>query len=131
MKYLSDYMNDKQSALFKSTGAFFAFSQKQFDEAKVKDVVYNTLGTGMICPKERVDELLAGLETIYDDAVKLDIAENGVKAIIHRELGNHECQITNDTSNVVDNLEPYGITEEQITAEWPEFYQKCVKNDWF
>ena len=131
MTYLSDYMNDKQSTLFKATGAFFAFSQKQFDEAKIKDVKYNILGSGMICPKERVDELLTGLETIHTDAIKLDIAENGIKAIIHRELGNHECQITNDTSNVVEHLEPYGITELQINAEWSEFFKECVKNDWF
>ena len=40
MKYLSDYMEHKQTALFKETGAFFAFSNKQFAESKNPKVKY-------------------------------------------------------------------------------------------
>lgn len=36
MKYLSDYIQQPQTALFDELGAFFAFSNKQFDEVKKK-----------------------------------------------------------------------------------------------
>jgi hypothetical protein len=131
MKYLSDYMNDKQTALFKETGAFFAFSKKQFCEQKKDGVVYNSLGAGMICPKDNAEKLMTGLETIAKDAIQEDIAENGIKAIIHRELGNHECQITMDITDAFEALDGYDITRDQISEEWDEFWAKCVKNDWF
>lgn len=131
MKYLSDYMNDSQTELFKKTGSFFAFSQDQFNKAKVEGVVYNTLGSGMICPKENIDELLDGLKSIHDKAIEQDIADNGVKAIIHRELGNHEYQITCDITDTFEALEPYGVSEQDIQDELSEYMQKCHDNDWF
>ncbi|WP_444823022.1 DUF7659 family protein, partial [Vibrio parahaemolyticus] len=44
MKYLSDYTQQPQTALFDELGAFFAFSNKQFDEAKKKGIEYVSLG---------------------------------------------------------------------------------------
>ena len=43
MKYLSSYTQDKQTALFDETGAFFAFSQQQFDDAKIEGLIYVSL----------------------------------------------------------------------------------------
>jgi len=114
MKYLSYYMNNKQSALFKETGAFFAFSNKQFEEAKVDGVVYNNLGAGMICPKDNVDKLITGIDNIAKESIAQDIADNGVNAIIRRELDNHECDYTGDYDGAIYALKGYGITEEQI-----------------
>ena len=130
MKYLSHYIQDKQTALFKSTGAFFAFSNKQFAEGKKPDTMYTQLGAGMLCPSPNVNELIDGLETIHADGIKQDIAENGVKAIIHRELGNHEAQITYEFQDTLDALEGYGITEEMVKAEWSSFYKTCEDNGW-
>ena len=131
MKYLSDYMNDKQSALFKETGAFFAFSSEQMKKERVDGVKYASLGVGMICPIDNVDKLIDGIETIQKESIKEDIKDNGVSGIIQRELGNHECQITGDIDNVVEALEPYGIDRDRIMMEWKTFWDKCVKNDWF
>ena len=114
MKYLSDYMNDSQTELFKKTGSFFAFSDKQFNEQKVEGVDYNSLGAGMICPKDNVDELMKGLECIHDKAIEEDINDNGIDAIIRRELNNHECDYTGDYEPVLEVLDPYGISEQQI-----------------
>lgn len=131
MKYLSDYMQDKQTVAFDKFGAFFAFSQKQLNEQKKDGVKYVSMGAGMIVPPYNAANLYQALNTIHTDAIKQDIAENGIKAIIHRELGNHECQITMSYSDAMDALTGYGITENQIRAEWKEFFQKCVDNDWF
>ncbi|MEP2469940.1 DUF7659 family protein [Ekhidna sp.] len=114
MKYLSDYMNDKQSKLFKQTGAFFAFSQNQFDEQKKEGIKYTSIPGGMICPKENVETLLNGLTKIHKEGIEQDIAENGIDKIIIRELYNYECFYTRDYSDVISHLKSYDITEEQI-----------------
>jgi len=131
VKYLSHYVEQKQTDLFDRTGAFFAFSTKQFDEKKQPGVVYSSLGVGLIAPKANASELLAGLKTIHAEGVAADIEENGKPAIIQRELANHEAQITGDVSSTVDALEGYDITVEEVQAGYSTFFQTCVDNDWF
>ena len=131
MKYLSEYMNDKQTEAFNKHGAFFAFSNKQLDEHKIDGVDYVSLGAGLIAPKDNAESLVNDLDSIYKTAIKQDIEENGIKDIIWRELANHECQITYDYSEVTNKLQDYGITEEQIKAEWPAYFQNCIDNDYF
>lgn len=131
MKYLSDYINNAQTEVFNKHGAFFAFSNKQFDEKKQNGVKYVSLGAGLICPVNNAKQLNTDLNAVWDAGIKQDLAENGIKAIIHRELANHECQITGDYSEVIDKLSAYGITSEQIEAEWPEYWDLCVENDYF
>lgn len=114
MKYLSDYMNDKQTELFNRTGAIFAFSQEQFNEQKKPDVTYVHLGAGMICPVATRDELTEGLATIYREAIKQDLAENGKEGVIKRELYNHEIFVTYDITDTVEALAGYGIDREEI-----------------
>ena len=132
MKYLSDYVENKQTELFNSTGAFFAFSNKQFDERKQPGIKYVSLGAGLICPSYNASQLVSGLDSINDAGIAADIAENGIKAIIHRELVNHECQISMEIDDAVNKLSDYpGITRETVQAEWPEYFQHCVDNDYF
>ena len=131
MKYLSDYMNDKQTEAFNKYGAFFAFSNSQYNEKKKEGVKYNSLGAGLIAPVGTGKALSNELERIYNEAIKQDVTDNGIKAIIHRELANHECQLTGDYSEVIDKLKDYGITVEQIKTEYPPFLQYCIDNDYF
>ncbi len=130
MKYLSHYIEDKQTALFKSTGAFFAFGNKQFEEQYESGIKYYDMGGGMYCPKATANDLSNGLGKIHAEGIAQDIAENGIKKIIHRELGNHEAQITYEFQDTLDSLEGYGITEDQIKAEWSSFYKNCEENGW-
>lgn len=131
MKYLSNYIEQKQTDLFNKTGAFFAFSQKQLDEKKQDNINYVSCGSGLIAPKENVNQLINGLETIHAEGIAEDIKENGKPAIIQRELGNHEAQITGDISDTVDSLDGYGITTAEVRAGYSVFYQTCIDNDWF
>jgi len=116
MKFLQDYIDEAQSKTLDDNGAFFAFGKKQFDEAKKEGVKYTSLGYGLICPTDNADKLIGDLERIAEEGIKQDIKENGIKAIIERELANHEVQITRDISDTVSALDGYGITEEQIKA---------------
>ena len=136
MKHLSDYIKDDQTKLFKSTGAFFAFSREQFEEQRIEETSYfHYSGLGMFCPKETADELLAGLDSINRRGIARDIAENGIKAIIHRTLANYETQFdgpASDCSEAIAALSDYpGITPEKVRAEYCEYWNHCVDNDYF
>ena len=131
MKYLSDYTNVKQTKLWNDNGAFFAFGEKQLDEKKQEGVAYVSLGMGLIAPKENASKIIEGLESIYTEGIQQDISDNGIKAIIHRELANHEAQIAGDISDTVEALEFYGITRAQVSAEYPSYFKHCVDNDYF
>jgi len=120
MKYLSDYMEEKQTALFKKTGTFFAFSQKQFEEGRKDNVKYVNLGQGMLTEKPFVEEVINGLDKIYKDSIKQDFKENGRDGIILRELLNHEAFYVGNIEDTVHKLEDYPITEDDISY----IYQK-------
>ncbi|MFA1572040.1 hypothetical protein A152_0023950 [Vibrio tasmaniensis 1F-187] len=114
MKYLSHYIQDKQTQAFNDAGAFFAFSNQQFDEAKKEGVKYASLGMGLICPVDNAKQLMIRLDSIAQEGIVEDIKENGKKAIIRRELFNHECFYTNDICDCVEKLEGYGISYDEI-----------------
>jgi len=129
--YLSDYIEDPQTKLFNECGSFFAFSGKQYEEARKEGIKYINMGSGLVCPENNVEKLINGLDEIYKIGIAKDMEENGKKKIIHRELANHECQIAENPTACIEKLEGYPITKEEILAEWSEFYNKCVENNWF
>lgn len=124
MKFLQDYMNAKQTELFDKTGSFFAFGMQQFNEAKKEGVKYVSLGAGLICPKENVNELLSGLKKISKQAIKKDLKENGKEGIIRRELNNYECFYTGSIDEAVEALKKYGFTPEEIRKEYHHHLSK-------
>ena len=131
MKYLSDYTEEAQTKLFKECGAFFAFSQKQFDEKKVTGVKYIALDGGLLVESDKVETLLEGLKTTNEEGIKLDIEENGKSTIIQRELANHEAQITCSITDTVEALSGYGFSKEDIANEYQIFFNHCVENNLF
>ena len=137
MKYFGHYVEQAKIDLFASTGAFWAFGQAQFNEQKKDGVKYVSLGAGCICPKENVDALLDGLESITAAGVKADVEENGAEAIIKRECFNHECQISMDSSSAVAALSghrkqfPDLFSKEAMQAVFSQCFSEAVENDWF
>jgi hypothetical protein len=124
MKYLSDYMEEKQTALFNRTGTFFAFSQKQFEEGRKEDIKYVNLGQGMLSPDENYIEVIEALKKIYKDAIKQDLKENGKDKIILRELENHEAFYVGNIEDTIHKLEDYPITKNQIKKIYQKNYAK-------
>jgi hypothetical protein len=124
MKYLQDYMEDRQTELFKKLGTFFCFSKKQFEEGRKEGVEYINMGTGMITPKGTEMELITNLDIILTESIAQDIAENTIPGIIERELYNHEAFYTCDIKSTVDYLEAYKITVEQIRTEYNKIRQR-------
>ena len=72
------------------------------------------MGSGMLTDKRHVKKLLEGLEKIYKDSIQQDIKENGIEAIIKRELANHEAWYTMDITDTKEKLKDYPIKEDQI-----------------
>ena len=127
MKYLSDYMEKRQTALFKKTGTFFAFSQKQFEEGRKDNVKYVNLGQGMLTEKPFVEEVINGLHKIYKDSIKQDIKENGKDKIILRELENHEAFYVGDIEDTIHTLKDYPFTEDEISHLYQKNYAKYIE----
>lgn len=124
MKYLSNYVEEAQTALFDRLGVFFAFSNKQFDEAKKEGVKYTQLGAGLICPVGKAKELMDELDKIHAAGMKQDLEENTREGVIRRELENHECYYTGDIESCVDRIKDYGITAEEIQVVFRSERQK-------
>jgi len=117
MKYLTDYTGEKTTQLLDDLGVFFAFSNKQLEEQRKEGVEYVTLGAGTVCPKENCQKFIDGMDAIGAAGIAQDLAENGKKGVIQRELGNHEYCITQSIEHTVDALTGYGITDDEIRAE--------------
>ncbi len=131
MKFLQEYIEAEQTKVFKKYGSFFAFSKKQFEEQKKDGIKYVSLNNGMIVPVKNAKELTEELKLIYENGIKKDIEENGISAIIQRELGNHEAQITMDIADTVEALEGYSIKEELIRKEYKIYLTACIEHDLF
>lgn len=114
MKSLIHYTQDRQTAVFNETGAFFAFTRKQFDQAKKEGVEYCRIVSGLICPVQNAKKLINQLAVIQQEGIVQDIQENGKQAIIRRELFNYECFYTGDICNCVDALQDYGYSYDDI-----------------
>jgi len=127
MKNLNNYTEEATTQLLKENGAFFAFSDRQFDEQQQEGVKYISIYGGLICPKDNADNVINGLKNITKRGIALDIAENGKEAIIKRELDNHEIYYTDDISPVVNYLKDYGFTENEIKTIFNQEKSKLNK----
>ena len=116
MRYLSQYTEEATTKALRKAGAFFAFSDKQFEEQAggrdMKD--YCNMGMGLICPKDTAKELAKDLDETIQAGIKQDIEENGPEAIIRRELYNHEAFYTGDIESTAEKLAGYNIERSKI-----------------
>lgn len=138
MKCLTEFLEEKQTKIFEETGAFFAFSQKQFDEQKKDNIKYVSIGSGLICPKINVETLQKKLDTAWDAAIREDVEENGAASIIEREFFNHETQTTSafhelktDHLGVYFEKYPEQFTNEIFYKTCKNCMNKAIDNDWF
>lgn len=121
----------EQTDLFERHGAFFAFTNKTVAEKSKKGVEYYSLGMGLICPKENCQMLYKEMNELEDKKIAWELNHNTKKEIIWYNLANHECQITWDTTNVVENLEDYGITKEEVNSEFRPYCDYCSENNYY
>ena len=121
----------RHTEILNENGAFFAFSQSQLNEAKVEGVEYEHLFAGLICPKDNSKKLMDQLDSLFDQATAWELENNTKKEIIWHELANHECQIVGSYQEGYEAVKHYGITKEEVKAEWGAYYDHCVEHDYF
>jgi len=96
------------SELFKATGLFFAFSNKQFEENKTplkEGEKYAVFGGGGYFPASNKQKMTDGLEEIEKwHRSEIDAAGLQDEEILY-ELHNHECFYTGDIEDVVELFE--------------------------
>ena len=130
MKYLSDFNDKMINNVLKTNGAFFAFSNKQFEENKKEGVMYCKLYGGMIAPKENVKTILKGLEEAQKKGIKEDMKEHTIKQIVFRDCANFELQFSYDGLNEIkEALNDYPINAKDIEKHYNDFIKHCIKND--
>jgi len=129
---MSTFTDKAQSKLFKKHFAFFAFTKRQFEDAVNPNFKYANMGSGLIVPVEYAEKVINGLDAIHKQSIAHMQARKSNTEIIWDELANYETQITGDLTNAIEVLIKYpGITEELIRAEFSDYYQHCVNNDYF
>ncbi len=137
MRYLNDYLDETQTALFDELGIFFAFSPEQFNEGRTEGVKYVQMDGGFLCPKSNIKEFLERYEKVLNTAIAEDVKENGAPGIIEREFFNHEAQLTMDLTDTKAALQPYidqypGLfTPEVIREQCRAARNLAIENDWF
>lgn len=124
MKYLSNYTEEAMSKLWEETGAFFCFSDDQFNSQRKEGIEYVSLGAGLVSPKDKIRQVIEGMDRVRTEGIKKDKEENGKENIIKRELYNYECFYTGDYSDAVSALTEYGYSEEDVK----EGYRKEREN---
>lgn len=129
MKKFND--SSRMTEILAHHGAFFAFSNRQYDEHAEPGVEYTGLFSGLICPKDQAPSLIANLDLLHQEKIAWELENNSKKDIIWYQLANHECQIVGSYSEVIELLEPYGITVDDIKAEWRPYWDNCVENNYF
>ena len=121
----------KINELLTKNGAFFAFTEEQYNAEALPGVEYKRLYAGMLCPSNNVKTVITGLDNLSNEKTHWELANNSIKTIILDSLANYECQITGDYSDAIEALKVYGISEDDIKKEWPAYYQNCIENDYF
>jgi hypothetical protein len=124
MKYLSNYIQEGQTKAFEEAGAFFAFSDKHFLEARKEGVKYVHLGGGLLCPKDTANKLVEDLDRVHKAGIEQDIKENGIDGIIDRELANHEVYWCGGIENAIEALSEYPCTKEDIYRVYKLNFQR-------
>ena len=114
MKYLAEYTAGPIEDAMATSGAFFAFGTEQFEARANPRFNYTRLGMGLICPVDTAAQLTADLAKIHIQGIKDDIADNGLNAIVIRELNNYECYYTGDPEDAILALELYPVSKEDI-----------------
>jgi hypothetical protein len=128
----SNERDQKQTAVFKKHGAFFAFGQKQFEEQRDPEVEkYCHLFAGLLAPKENCDQLMKDLDAVHEESKRKTRANHTVKELVMYELANHECHYTGSYEAALDALKALDITEDQVKEHWAEYWNNCVENDLF
>ena len=121
---LNKHFDSEFTKLLENYNGFFAFSNKQFDEAKKEWYKYVSLDGWLliwrptdwdITGQEYANKFYEELEAVTKESARIDLEAFGLERIIKYELDNHETSYTGDIEPAYNALEKYGATLEQVS----------------
>jgi len=115
----------------KNNNAFFAFSEKQFDEKQKEGIKYVSLGAGLVCPKENARNLVAEINLSSRQKIQEELKNNTPHDIVWHELANHEAQISCSIEDTVEALQGYGFDRSFIKEVYDDYFLHCCRHDLF
>ena len=121
MKTFTEFTEKETSRLFKKYGVFFAFSNKQFEEGREKDVKYVRMDGGMLVPSDRVEAFIKEFDEQSEDQIKNYLQKYPMKKIIKYELANHEAGYTMDWTNTYYAVKGLGFTKKDVETVFNEW----------
>ena len=125
---LQRMVDDKITNVMNNYGAFFSFSNIQFEKKRDKNIKnedYISLDSGIVCPRVNALLLVDEMSRIYEAHAKYVTDTYSTEQIIKHELMNHEIDVTGDITDTADAVECYGITRKDILA-YCEKYDVCA-----
>lgn len=122
-------LDAKMSDIWNRHGVFFAFSAEQFNAKAIAGIKYASCGGGMICPEKNVEVMMNEIDQAIDEHTAQVLEKYGRQRVIWYELDNHEATYTRDIDDAVEALKEYGITREEVIAEWPAYWRSYVERE--
>jgi len=135
MSEIKNIFDTKMSNVYEKHGAFFAFSEKQFNESKIEGVKYCDAGYGLLCPVDNAKTLIEEINTIAIDRRDYTVKHLGAKRIISDAFFDYETGYTGDTSDMMNSLRVYIkhypelFTEELINTTIKECFKWDAENN--
>lgn len=128
--------DDELTLIYQKYGAFFAFSDKQFEEQRNPKVEkYCTINYGLICPLGNEKDLSNEMDQLFSKKMDYTVEKLGAKRIIENSFFEHETAYTGDESDMMYELSIYIneypdlFTNELIEATKKECYKWDRENN--
>ena len=113
------------SKVFKEHDVFFAFNREQIEEQKKPGIKYRANSSmGMFYNIEKKDTIYLEIDKAIEEAQRIDKELHTKEQIILRELINYECFYICDFTDVVEPLQDYGYTLQDIRSIFYKYLQK-------
>lgn len=124
-KSVKDITDKLLSKVFKEHDVFFAFSQEQIEEQKKLGIKYRVNSSmNMFYNIEKKDTIYLEMDNAIEEAQRIDKELHTKEQIILRELINYECFYICDFTDVVEPLQAYGYTLQDIQPIFIKYLQK-------
>ncbi len=127
---------ERHNKLIEESGVFFAFSEKQLEEGKLKYPLregekYVGIGMGGFIRQTQLAGFIEGLQTIEkwgkEEAKKIRASKvESEKAILY-ELQNYESFYTGSIAEAFEALSSEGYTRKEVSRVYRKYYQRFAE----
>lgn len=127
--HIKTFYDIELTKLTNESGAFYAFSDRQYNALKQDGVTYTQLPDGLIINKDLAVSFHEARSNLFREATKKYLEVNSKESIILYELCNHECFYCRDgLETVFEIVKAYNFTEDEVREVWRSNYDKMTQD---